>query len=66
MCNPASRICQVPVNILGGLENCPVLPDRKIKIKEAKMKNAAVINEGHEADDGDDEHQQIEHQVHRA
>jgi hypothetical protein len=59
-------IRQISVNILGRLEYRPVLIDSKVEIKKTKMKYSAVENEGHDADDGDDEHQPIEHQVHWA
>jgi len=60
------RVRQIPVEILGGLKYRPVLFDPKVEVKESEMKGAAMVNEGHETDDWDDEHQRIERQVHRA
>ena len=57
------RIRQIPVNILRGLEYRRVFCDPEIEIKKAKMKNAAMVDEGHEAHDWDDEQQRIERQV---
>jgi len=57
---------QIAVEILGGLKYRRVFFDPKVEVNETEMKNAAVVNEGHAANDGDDEHQRIERQVHRA
>src|SRR5271168_4002040 len=60
------RISQIPVNIFGGFKYGPVFLDPKVQVKEAEIENAAMVNEGHKADDWDDEHQRIERQMHRA
>ena len=65
-CECEERIRQISVNILGGLKYCGVFLDPETEIKEAEMENAAMINEGHETDDRDDEHQRIERQMNRA
>src|ERR1700739_1682888 len=54
------------MNILGGFKHRPVFLDPEIELECAEIEHPAVINEGHEADDRDDEHQRIERQVHRA
>ena len=60
------RIRQIPMNILGGFKYRPVFFDPEIEVKQAKMENPAMVNEGHKTNDWDDEHQRIERQVHRA
>jgi hypothetical protein len=40
------------MNILGGPGILPDFFDSKGETKEAEVKNAAMINEGHETDDG--------------
>jgi hypothetical protein len=60
------RVRQIPVEILGGLKYRRVLFDPKVEVKEPEMKDAGMVNEGHETDDWDDEHQRIERQMHRA
>ena len=60
------RVRQIPVDILGGPVYSPVLFNPEIKIKKTEVKNAAMVNEGHDAEDGNDEHQPVKRQVHRA
>lgn len=62
---PEKRIRQISVNVLGGLEYRRVFWDPEIKVEEAEVKNAPMVNEGHETEDWDYEHQRIESQVHR-
>lgn len=59
-CEREEYIRQVSVNVLGGLKYRRVFLDPAIKVKEAEVKNAPMVNEGHEADDRDEEHQHIE------
>src|SRR6185312_872951 len=58
-------IGQIPVNVLGGFKYRGVFLDPEIEVKKAELENAAMVNEGHETDDRDDEHQHIERPVHR-
>jgi len=60
------RIRQVSVNVLRGLKYRRVFLNTGIEVKEAEVKNAAMVNERHETDDRNSEHQRIESEVHRA
>ena len=53
------RIRQISVNVLGGLKYRRVFLDPQIKVKEAEVENAAMIDEGHDTEDRDYEHQRI-------
>jgi len=60
------RIRQISVNILGGLKYRRVFSNPEINVKKPEVKNASVIDESHDAEDWDDEHQGIKNKVHRA
>ena len=60
------RVRQVTVNILGWLKYRSVFFHSEIQLEKAEVEDPAVVDERHEANDGDNERQRIEREVHGA
>jgi hypothetical protein len=53
------NVRQVAVDILGGMENCPIGSNAKIHLEQTEIKQATVPDEGNDAENWYHEHQNV-------
>src|SRR3984957_3525592 len=63
-CKPKEGVGQIAVQVLGGVEYGAVGFDPEVDLEQAEVQYSAVIDECDQSDDGDDEHQHLQREMH--